>query len=289
MLHNGSIFNFSKKHQISHVIYNIYLNKCLHISERQLKIMKLKGKTGIVTGAGRGIGKAVASILAHEGANVIVNDTDKESAETTANEIYRQGFEAFPLCADVSNQEQVQEMVDTVIQKYGRIDILINNAAVQTVIPFFELSETEWKRILNVNLTGTFLCSQAAAKKMIPNNYGKIVNIGSIHYDVPRLDKFHYDTSKAGMAIFTKELALELAKYRINVNYVALGAFETPMNSDIIENRGKIDTVTSRIPLGRMGKPEEAAKLVLFLVSDDAEYITGSIINIDGGRSLFNG
>ncbi|HEX2946825.1 MAG TPA: SDR family NAD(P)-dependent oxidoreductase [Clostridia bacterium] len=248
--------------------------------------MKLKNKISIVTGAGKGIGREIAIMFAKEGSRVVVNDIDPDCAKDAAEEICRLGFEAFPVCADVSDESEVNEMFSEVIKKYNGIDILVNNAGIQLVTPFLQMQADEWKKVMDVNLLGTFLCSKAAAPHMIKQNGGKIVNLSSIHYFRPRLNKFHYDASKAGVAIFTEELALELAKYKINVNCIAPGAIETPMNSDILASKESIRQVVSRIPWGRMGKTEDIAKLALFLVSDDSEYITGSIINIDGGRSL---
>lgn len=248
--------------------------------------MKLKNKVSIVTGAGQGIGKQIAIILAKEGSKVIINDCNVDLAEKVAKEISSLNLDAYPFTADVSNQMEVTEMINQVIEKYGVIDILINNAGIQTIKPFFQLQEDEWKRVMDVNLLGTFICSKAVSQYMINRNKGKIVNISTIHYDKPRVDKFHYDASKAGIAILTKEMALELAKYKINVNCIAPGAIDTPMNKEVLQSKEKTELVISKIPWGRMGKAEEVAKLALFLVSDDSEYITGSIINIDGGRSL---
>lgn len=162
----------------------------------------------------------------------------------------------------------------------------MNNAGIQTVNPFLEMSEGEWQRVIDVNLKGTFLCSQIVAKEMVKHGKGKIINISSIHQSTPRFNKIHYDVSKAGIAMLTKDMALELSNYKINVNCVAPGAIMTPMNKDILESPKKIAEIESKIPWERMGTPEEVAQAVLYLASDESDYITGSTIKIDGGLSL---
>lgn len=257
--------------------------------------MILKDKTSLVTGAGNGIGRAVAVRLAKEGSTVYVNDVSLEAATSTSDLINEMGLDAVPVASDVSDSIGVKAMVDRIAAERPGLDILVHCAAIQTEAAFFDIKIEEWKKIIDVNLNGTFNICQACARVMKENEVeegrsrGKIVTMSSIHDVIPRLNKFHYDASKGGVAIFTKELALALAPYRINVNSIAPGAIETPMNRNVLSDETVKKHVESRIPWGRMGYSEEVADLALFLVSGSAEYITGDIIRIDGGRSLFNG
>ncbi len=168
----------------------------------------------MITGAGQGIGRAIALKFAKEGTSVIVNNVTEDKAKSVSKEIEEMGGSATSIQADVAHQDEVTNMVSKVMDEFGKIDILVNNAGIQTSSPFLKMSIAEWDRIIDVNLKGTFLCSQLVANNMIKNNYGKIVNIASIHYIIPRLNRIHYDVSKAGIAIMTKEMALELAKYK---------------------------------------------------------------------------
>lgn len=248
--------------------------------------MKLQDKISLVTGAGQGIGKAIALTFADEGSCVVVNDIDLDKATAVAEQINASGEKALPLRADVSQSKEVSGMVAEVIRSFGRIDVLVNNAGIQTVSPFLDLSEEAWQRVIDVNLKGTFLCSQMVAREMVKNRKGKIINISSIHQSIPRYNKAHYDASKAGIMILTKDMALELSTYRINVNCIAPGAIATPMNKDILDSPERMAEMNSKIPWGRMGTPEEVAQVALFLASDETDYITGATIHIDGGSSL---
>jgi glucose 1-dehydrogenase len=248
--------------------------------------LKLKDKISLVTGAGQGIGKAIALTFDEEGSCVVVNDIDLDKATAVAEQINASGGEALPLRADVSQSNEVSTMVAEAIKSFGRIDILVNNAGIQTVSPFLDLSEEEWQRVMDVNLKGTFLCSQMVAREMVKYRKGKIINISSIHQTTPRYNKAHYDASKAGIMMLTKDMALELSTYRINVNCIAPGAIVTPMNKDILDSPERMTEMNSKIPWGRMGQPEEVAKATLFLASDEADYITGATICVDGGSSL---
>lgn len=249
--------------------------------------MKLLNKVGIITGAGQGIGRAIALVFAQEGANVVVNDIEFKRAVSVAEEIKDCGGSALPIKADVSLSGEVENMLEEAVKAFNNIDILVNNAGIQTNNPFWLLSEEEWQRVIDVNLKGTFLCSKAVVKYMIKNKVrGKIINVSSIHQMIPRQNKAHYDASKAGVMMLTKDMALELAQYRINVNCIAPGAIITPMNDDILSSAEKLATINARIPWGRMGRPEEVANVVLYLASDEADYITGSVVYVDGGLSL---
>jgi glucose 1-dehydrogenase len=249
--------------------------------------LKLENKISIITGAGKGIGKAIALKFAEEGSTVIINNLSEENAIDVLKEIeQRTGRRHYALPGDVSIQEDVDRLVKYAIQKCGRIDILVNNAGKQSESPFLYLSTNDWDSVIDVNLKGAFFCSQLVAREMIKNKSGKIINITSIHHSIPRLNKIHYDVSKAGLTMLTMDMALELAQYRVNVNCIAPGAIETEMNKEILNSPEKLKETISRIPFNRMGKPEEIAKAALFLASDDANYITGAILNVDGGSSL---
>lgn len=248
--------------------------------------MKSNEKTVIITGAGQGIGKAISFAFGERGFNVIVADINFEKAKTVSKEMCEMGFKSIPIKVDVSISSEVESMVKKVIDEFRQIHVLINNAGIQTVTSFLELTEDEWDRVINVNLKGTFLCSQIVAREMRMYSYGKIINISSIHHSIARLNKTHYDVSKAGVEMLTKDMALELAKYKINVNSIAPGAIITPMNIDILNSDEKKAETANKIPWKRMGKPEEIASVALFLADDKSDYITGTTISVDGGLSL---
>jgi len=248
--------------------------------------LKFKDKITLITGAGQGIGKAIALAFAKEGSFVAINDVDINKAIKVAKEINDSSGKVIPVKADVSKSDDVKIMVKEIINNFGRIDILVNNAGIQTVAPFLELTEEEWQRVIDVNLKGTFLCSKIVAKEMVKKGKGKIINISSIHQSIPRCNKAHYDASKAAIEMLTKDMALELAKYKINVNCIAPGAIATPMNEDILNSPEKLAEINTKIPWKRMGKPDDISKVATFLASDDADYITGATICIDGGLSL---
>lgn len=248
--------------------------------------MRLKNKVSLVTGAGRGIGKAIALAFAGEGSIVIVNDIDLQTAQATAQEIADARGEALSIRADVSLKAEVERMVREVVKNFDRIDILVNNAGVQTETPFIDVSEEEWNSIIDVNLKGVFLCSQLVARQMVKQGGGKIINISSIHEFYPRSNKAPYCASKGGMMMLTKVMALELAKYKINVTAIAPGAVATAMNADWLSSPQKMAEKSSKIPWGRIASPEEVAKVAIFLASEDAEYIIGTTIYVDGGLSL---
>lgn len=246
-----------------------------------------ENNVAVVTGAGRGIGKATAKKLSQEGYDVVVNDIDRDVAVETAESIKAASTKALPVVADVSKKEAIDNLVSEVMDVFGQIDVLVNNAGIQTEMPFLELSEGEWDRVMDTNLKGAFFLAQRVATEMVEEGVeGSMVNITSIHQDIPRTEKNHYDASKAGMWMITKDIALELAPHRINVNAVAPGAFRTPMNQHIVDSDDLRKEVNKNTPWDRMGDPEEIAEVVSFLASDKAEYITGSCLTVDGGRSL---
>ena len=244
--------------------------------------MKLKNKVALVTGAGRGIGKATAIALAREGASVVVNDVDLQSAEETADEITAMGCKALPIKADVSDRTEVTKMVDTIIETFKRIDILVNNAGIFSSVSLDDITEDEWDKVIKVNLKGVFLCSQAVMKLMKKQRSGKIINISSLAAKVGGIFAgADYAASKAGVIALTKSLAKQLAPYDTNVNAVAPAVIETDMTKNWPKEVK--EAFLKQIPLGRFGKPEEVAETVLFLVSDGANFITGATIDVNGG------
>jgi len=235
--------------------------------------MDLVDKVAIVTGAGRGIGKAIAIALAREGANVIVNDVDIQTAKKVTKEINSMDLQALAIQVDVSDSKEVNRMVQLVIKKFKRVDILVNNAAIIKRGSIEDLTEEDWDRVMDVNLKGAFNCMKAVAGIMKKQRYGKIVNISSIAGKVGDLASAPcYGASKAGMTCLAKSLARELAAYNINVNVVAPHAIKTDMSKEWSEKKRK--NIIANIPLGRMGEPEDIAEAVVFLVSDKAKFIT---------------
>ena len=246
----------------------------------------LKNKVVVITGARRGMGKADALLFAQKGAKVVVSDISQEDCQKVVDEIEKKGGEALAVKCDVSKKEEVDNLFEKTIEKFGRVDVLVNNAGIAEFKPFLEMTEQEWDRTLDINLKGYFLCAQAAAKEMAKQKSGVIVNIASVamgQVGVGFLNIVHYCASKGGIAAMTEAMALELAPYNIRVNAIAPGMIETPMLDPIKQDPKAMEGILARVPLGRMGKPEEIADLVVFLASDKSSYITGSIIIIDGG------
>jgi len=245
--------------------------------------MRLKKQVAIVTGAGQGIGRAVALTLAREGATVVVNDIDLEKAEKVAEEIKSQGGQALPVQADVSVGDEVNNLVEKTLDSYKRVDILVNNAGVAKMTRFLELTEAEWDRTMNINIKGQFLCSKAVIAQMIKQKRGKIVNIASLaaHIGAPGLAA--YGASKGGVVQLTKALAVELGKYNIMVNAVSPGLTLTDLIKSAVKDRPDFIEGIDRIPLRRAAEPEDIANAVLFLASSESDYITGQVIIVDGG------
>jgi len=244
--------------------------------------MDLVDKVAIVTGAGRGIGKAIAIALAREGASVIINDVNIQTAEKVTKEIKSLGWKALAIQVDVSDSKEVNQMVQSAIKKFKRVDILVNNAAIIKRGSIEDLNEEDWDRVMDVNLKGAFNCMKAVAGIMKKQRYGKIVNISSIAGKIGDLASAPcYGASKAGMICLAKSLARELAAYNINVNVVAPHAIKTDMSKEWSEEKRK--NIIANIPLGRMGEPEDIAEAVVFLVSDKAKFITGEVLDVNGG------
>jgi 3-oxoacyl-[acyl-carrier protein] reductase len=246
-------------------------------------LVNLKGKIAIVTGAGHGIGREIALTLARNGAEVVVTDVTDEIFEV-GKEIEALGSKASPIKCDVTEPEQAQEVEEKVVGKYERIDILVNNAGIYPQKAFLEMTADDWNKVLRINLNGAFHCTKAVLPKMVKQKYGKIVSITSIAGVVVAFPNLvHYSASKAAIAGFTKSLALEVAQYSINVNAVAPGPIDV---GEMAADTEAYKQTVRAIPVGRMGRPADIANLVAFLVSDEANFITGQCIVSDGGYTL---
>jgi glucose 1-dehydrogenase len=247
-------------------------------------VKPLKGKVALVTGAATGIGKAIAIEMAHRGASVVINYIgNADPAQQVVKTIQADNGTALAIGADVSNADQVQRMVGQTVSQLGHLDVLVNNAGIEKQVPFLELAESDWDRIIAVDLKGPFLCTQAAAREMAKRGKGTIINISSVHEDLPFPGYAPYCAAKGGLRMLCRDLALELARYNINIVNVAPGAIDTPINERTMENPEKVLALKREIPLGRVGQPQDVAKLVCYLASDDSSYITGTTVVIDGG------
>lgn len=245
--------------------------------------MRLNEKTAIVTGGGRGIGRAACIRFAREGAEVIVADVDETSADNVADEIQADGGKARPVKVDVTDKASVKNMIDSCLSEFGKLNILINNAGINRDTIAAIMREEQWDQVINVNLKGTFLCCQAAIRPLRDSGSGRIINTSSIAA-LGNIGQANYAASKGAVISLTRTLALELANYKITVNCVAPGATMTPMFEKVPDNRK--EKYQERIPLKRFADPGEIAAVHLFLASDEASYITGQTIFIDGGASV---
>lgn len=246
--------------------------------------MVLDGMVAIITGSSRGIGRAVAVALAKAGADVVVNYAGRaEAAEETARLVTEQGRRALVIKADVSNAEQVKAMVDETIKEFGRLDILVNNAGITRDNLIMRMKDDEWDAVLNTNLKGAFNCSRAVVRPMLKAKGGRIINISSVVGINGNAGQVNYSAAKAGMIGLTKTLAGELGSRNITVNAVAPGFITTDMTEGLSQEVK--EQLTNRVPLGRLGAPEEIAELVTFLCSPAAGYITGQVIAVDGGMT----
>jgi glucose 1-dehydrogenase/3-oxoacyl-[acyl-carrier protein] reductase len=247
--------------------------------------MRLKDKVAIVTGAGRGIGSGIALRFAQEGAHVVVNYAHSaDGAQKVVEEIECLGRKAIAIQADVSQAKQVQAMVDRTVQELGQVDILVNNAGIDPHAPFLEMTEEQWDWIMDTNLKGNFLCSQAAALEMVKTGGGKIVLISSIHSIQSYMHITAYAASKGGLNAMTRQLALELAPYGININCIAPGAVHVDKFYGVMDGYDP-HMFDHEIPLGFIGQAEDIGAVAAFLASDDARYITGQVLFVDGGTS----
>ncbi len=249
----------------------------------------LDGKTAIVTGAATGIGRAIALRFGASGANVVVDHRNQpEDADAVVTQIARGGAKAIAVSADITDENAVEGLVQRAVGEYGGLDILVNNAGIEETRLMVDTPLAVWERILRVNLTGTFLCTRAAARAMIARGRpGRIVNISSVHEDVAFPGNAAYAASKGGIRMFMRTIALELAEHGITVNDVAPGAIATPINASVRTNAEEQKQLLAEIPLGRVGDPDEIAALCAYLASDAAGYVTGSTFVIDGGLTRY--
>jgi 3-oxoacyl-[acyl-carrier protein] reductase len=245
----------------------------------------LNGAVAIVTGAGRGIGKEIALSIARAGAKAVVITDISDAIFTVAKQIETEKAEALPLKCDVTKLEQVENVASKTLEKYGKIDLLVNNAGIYPLKSFLEMTNDDWNKVIDVNLNGVFHYTKAVLPAMVKQKHGKIVNIGSIAGAVVAFSSLaHYSASKAAIAGFTKSLAFEVAQYGINVNAVAPGP--TDVSEGDPAYQAMYAQVVKTIPLGRIGKPVDIANLVVFLASEKASFITGQCIVCDGGYTL---
>jgi glucose 1-dehydrogenase len=258
----------------------------------------LKGQSALVTGADSGIGKGVALALAQVGARVVINYAhNHDAAEETVSEIKAAGGGAFAYQADVSHEVEVQAMFAEMFRQYGTIDILVNNAGLQKDSKFVDMTLDQWNTVIGINLTGQFLCSREAAKEFIRRGVvedrsraaGKIICMSSVHEVIPWAGHVNYAASKGGISMFMKSIAQELAPHKIRVVGIGPGAIQTPINKSAWDTPEALEKLLTLIPYNRIGKPEDIGKLAAWLVSDDADYITGTTIFMDGGMTLYPG
>ena len=259
---------------------------------------KLKGQSALVTGANSGIGKAVAIALANDGANVVVNYvTHPEAAEAVVTEIKNNGGTAIALQADVSKEDQVQAMFQAMYKQFGTIDILVNNAGLQKDSPFENMSLADWQLVIDINLTGQFLCAREAEREFLRRGIvpersvaaGKIICMSSVHEVIPWGGHVNYASSKGGIMLLMKSMAQELAPKKIRVNSIGPGAIQTPINRAAWETPEALNKLLTLIPYNRIGQPEDIGKLAAWLASDESDYITGTTVFCDGGMTLYPG
>src|SRR5919197_2789395 len=252
----------------------------------------MRKKVAIVTGSSKGIGKAIALSFAKskEYSAIIINSSNGEEARQVSKGIKSLGCNSVAIEADVSKEHDCTRLVRETVKRFGRIDVLVNNAGIQEDLPLTEINLQEWYKIIGVDLTGPFICSREAVKHMKKQRNPKggcIINISSVHQAIPKPHYVPYATSKAGIEMMTKTMALELAKDNIRANLVAPGDIEINMNRELKENKEMLDDVLKRIPLGRVANADEVANVVEFLASDKASYVTGASYFVDGGMTLY--
>ena len=253
--------------------------------------LRLEDKVAIVTGGDTGIGKAICIAMAREGAKVVIDyHGDESAANALIEQIQAAGGTTCAIAADVSKEQDAVQLVEAAVRQYGKLDIMVNSAGTEEQHPFLEMPPDVYERIIAVNLTGVWLCSQIAARRMVEQSRGgRIINISSIHEEVAMPTNAPYCAAKGGVRMLTRTLSIELAPYGITVNNVCPGAIDTAMDKGVERDLEKYERLLKEIPLRRMGKPEEVAAMCVYLASDDAAYVTGSSLFIDGGMSKNSG
>ncbi|AIY04238.1 gluconate 5-dehydrogenase [Planococcus sp. PAMC 21323] len=253
-----------------------------------MNLFNLDGKTAIITGGGRGLGAMMAEAFAEAGANIVVCSRKVEACQETANKIEKMGVKALALACDVTSESDVESVIQKTLEKFGSIDILVNNSGATWGAPVIDMPLDAWKKVMDVNVTGTFLMSRAVGKTMIEQNSGKIINIASVAglggIDPTLMDTIGYNTSKGAVITFTKDLAAKWGQYNINVNAIAPGFFPTKMSKAIMD-RGK-ESLLAKTPLNRFGTEEDLKGTALFLASKASDYITGDVVIVDGGMHV---
>lgn len=247
--------------------------------------MRLKNKIALVTGSSQGIGRGIAERFAQEGADVIINYAgNADRAQETLRAVEATGRRGLVVQADVASVKDIHKLFATALEHFGTLDILVNNAGVETHAPFWEVTEADYDKVLNVNLKGVFFATQAMTQHLLQTQRrGKIVNISSVHEELPFPNFAAYCASKGGVKMLTRNLAVELGQHGINVNNIAPGAIETPINTKLLNDPQKLGALLTQIPLARLGQPNDVANLAVFLASDEADYVTGSTFFVDGG------
>jgi NAD(P)-dependent dehydrogenase (short-subunit alcohol dehydrogenase family) len=246
--------------------------------------VRLEGRIALVTGAARGIGRGIAEAMAAEGADVAVNDIDQAAAEEAAAYLCGTGVRAVAVRADVARRDEVEPMIDAVWRTLGPIDVLVNNAGIETIVPFLELTDEQWTRLVDVDLRGAWLCSQVFCRRALAEGRaGNIVHIGSIQAGKVLPGRTHYAPAKLALEALTRNMSAEMTPYGIRVNCIHPGLIDTPMTAWIMQDATVMSAILSQISLGRAGQPREIGAVAAFLASDDASYLTGQSIYVDGG------
>jgi glucose 1-dehydrogenase len=255
------------------------------------KALQLQNKVAVITGASMGIGSAIALAFAKEGAAVAVDyRSHPDEAKELVEQVKGSGGTAISVHADVSSPEDVKNLIQKAVAEFGRLDVMVNNAGMEEKMPFLDTPLEVWNKTIAVNLTGAWLGCQEAAKQMVSQDgTGRIINVSSVHEDLPMPTNSPYCATKGGLRMLMRTIAVELASHNITVNNIAPGAVDTPMDAPLKEDTNQMQKLLSEIPLRRMGKPEEVAALAVYLASDAAAYVTGSTFVIDGGMMRHSG
>ena len=251
--------------------------------------MRLQGKRALVTGSSKGIGQAIAIRYAEEGADVVVNyNSDPKGAEETVARIQATGRRATAIKGDLGSVASVRALVEQGWEGLGGLDVLVNNAGVESHAPFWDVTESDYDKVLNINLKGVFFATQTFVNKLRADGRGgKVINISSVHEELPFPNFASYCASKGGLKMLTRNLAVELGPLGITINSIAPGAIETPINAKLLSDPQKVAALTAQIPLGRIGKTDDVASLAVFLASAESDYATGATFTVDGGLTWF--